>query len=122
MRPQRLVFPVRRIGNHRKIAVVPVVERNVLPQIVITCNPFAGFQSLNIRGNPADIEAAICTASCPSVIPFICPLAADADNNLLLLIEELEPAVEKNIGRTAQLRSEERRVGKECRSRWSPYH
>ena len=24
--------------------------------------------------------------------------------------------------RRAQLRSEERRVGKECRSRWSPYH
>ena len=24
--------------------------------------------------------------------------------------------------RTEQLRSEERRVGKECRSRWSPYH
>ena len=24
--------------------------------------------------------------------------------------------------RMAQLRSEERRVGKECRSRWSPYH
>ena len=23
---------------------------------------------------------------------------------------------------TAQYRSEERRVGKECRSRWSPYH
>ena len=23
---------------------------------------------------------------------------------------------------TFQLRSEERRVGKECRSRWSPYH
>ena len=23
---------------------------------------------------------------------------------------------------TQQLRSEERRVGKECRSRWSPYH
>ena len=24
--------------------------------------------------------------------------------------------------RIAQVRSEERRVGKECRSRWSPYH
>ena len=24
--------------------------------------------------------------------------------------------------RKASLRSEERRVGKECRSRWSPYH
>src|SRR2546430_16818077 len=26
------------------------------------------------------------------------------------------------IGRCRELRSEERRVGKECRSRWSPYH
>ena len=25
-------------------------------------------------------------------------------------------------GRVAHVRSEERRVGKECRSRWSPYH
>ena len=24
--------------------------------------------------------------------------------------------------KTGKLRSEERRVGKECRSRWSPYH
>ena len=26
------------------------------------------------------------------------------------------------LNTTDQLRSEERRVGKECRSRWSPYH
>ena len=26
------------------------------------------------------------------------------------------------IGKLVQYRSEERRVGKECRSRWSPYH
>ena len=26
------------------------------------------------------------------------------------------------LDESAQLRSEERRVGKECRSRWSPYH
>ena len=25
-------------------------------------------------------------------------------------------------GRLSEMRSEERRVGKECRSRWSPYH
>src|SRR5260221_8449225 len=31
--------------------------------------------------------------------------------------------LEQSIGMRAQhLRSEERRVGKECRSRWSPYH
>src|SRR3712207_7062785 len=28
----------------------------------------------------------------------------------------------KKLGRKRTLRSEERRVGKECRSRWSPYH
>src|SRR5215217_9010467 len=27
-----------------------------------------------------------------------------------------------SIGRGSTVRSEERRVGKECRSRWSPYH
>src|SRR2546427_8362429 len=36
------------------------------------------------------------------------------------------PGVEKNhfqnVTRKRQPRSEERRVGKECRSRWSPYH
>ena len=27
-----------------------------------------------------------------------------------------------NVTQTVEIRSEERRVGKECRSRWSPYH
>ena len=32
-------------------------------------------------------------------------------------------AVSGNVGQADELeRSEERRVGKECRSRWSPYH
>ena len=30
--------------------------------------------------------------------------------------------LQKNYLNTIQIRSEERRVGKECRSRWSPYH
>ena len=29
---------------------------------------------------------------------------------------------ESDVARLAEDRSEERRVGKECRSRWSPYH
>ena len=31
-------------------------------------------------------------------------------------------ATEVKTGTSANSRSEERRVGKECRSRWSPYH
>src|SRR3712207_9336783 len=34
---------------------------------------------------------------------------------------ELRDGCERK-GRRTSLRSEERRVGKECRSRWSPYH
>src|SRR5256885_7135310 len=34
--------------------------------------------------------------------------------------EAARPVVDR--GRAADKRSEERRVGKECRSRWSPYH
>src|SRR2546430_15903277 len=34
-----------------------------------------------------------------------------------------EPGIEVlDYEEAAQMRSEERRVGKECRSRWSPYH
>ena len=35
--------------------------------------------------------------------------------------QAVEVEVDVGIG-VFQLRSEERRVGKECRSRWSPYH
>ena len=35
---------------------------------------------------------------------------------------KFEPAPKRSVVRSTQHRSEERRVGKECRSRWSPYH
>ena len=40
-------------------------------------------------------------------------------NGKFLGKELRDPKIDKNI---SLLRSEERRVGKECRSRWSPYH
>ena len=38
------------------------------------------------------------------------------------LFEEFSQIIRENRLSHAYLRSEERRVGKECRSRWSPYH
>ena len=38
------------------------------------------------------------------------------------IFEKIAEARAKIGSGNAQLRSEERRVGKECRSRWSPYH
>ena len=38
------------------------------------------------------------------------------------IMEDLEVEIRGEIIRDIFSRSEERRVGKECRSRWSPYH
>ena len=38
------------------------------------------------------------------------------------LLPEVYSGSNKTVGIFILLRSEERRVGKECRSRWSPYH
>ena len=37
-------------------------------------------------------------------------------------IKKFDPVVRKHVMFKEAKRSEERRVGKECRSRWSPYH
>ena len=41
------------------------------------------------------------------------------DENDLFLVR---PPTDESVNQTTDERSEERRVGKECRSRWSPYH
>src|SRR3712207_1633453 len=38
------------------------------------------------------------------------------------IIHSLKPSPDTNLPDPNRFRSEERRVGKECRSRWSPYH
>ena len=52
---------------------------------------------------------------CAALVALACPSAASAAR---------EPGVStaQRPSCLAGLRSEERRVGKECRSRWSPYH
>ena len=42
--------------------------------------------------------------------------------NRLMKIALKSVGIDTNFDDLLQLRSEERRVGKECRSRWSPYH
>ena len=49
------------------------------------------------------------------------PPHADAQKHLRAVLRE-RPAESKELPVLPWARSEERRVGKECRSRWSPYH
>ena len=48
----------------------------------------------------------------PAALEFTADLARHKVENEMRLVQ----------GQTIDERSEERRVGKECRSRWSPYH
>ena len=73
-----------------------------------------------------DVTAIIVAASIPSAFTGFCfwlieqNLKKRADNEK----EEREER-QKQLDEREQIRekrSEERRVGKECRSRWSPYH
>ena len=58
---------------------------------------------------------------CPDTQPFVAGLEARGIRydavNITNSMRELKAFLHLRL-----LRSEERRVGKECRSRWSPYH
>ena len=43
------------------------------------------------------------------------------DQKVALAVQKAIPQIEQLVNQIVP-RSEERRVGKECRSRWSPYH
>src|SRR2546430_5479884 len=49
-------------------------------------------------------------------------VTAGIDAKLSILIDPLSIFMALVVSGVSMLRSEERRVGKECRSRWSPYH
>ncbi len=62
------------------------------------------------RGKPEfDLDSCIGCGACVNVCPTEALTQSESD--------ETNPPTRK-----ITLRSEERRVGKECRSRWSPYH
>ena len=53
----------------------------------------------------------------------MCPHCASANEGMGQTMRYTQPVNDSAFsGGTSVSRSEERRVGKECRSRWSPYH
>ena len=71
-------------------------------------------------GHPANPEYAICAVDEKGTL--LCDEAERELVNKDWLEKEVERQREEAERRVRAYRSEERRVGKECRSRWSPYH
>src|ERR1041384_7518195 len=87
---------------------------------------------LNLTSIPADVSAlTLYAVDDKGVVTALGPvaisngtgtLAATTPLSKFMLVASPEPALTAYDANTKVLRSEERRVGKECRSRWSPYH
>ena len=59
---------------------------------------------------------------CGEVIDKDCVICPKCGKQVEDIKAEQPSVVINNTNTNANARSEERRVGKECRSRWSPYH
>ena len=55
------------------------------------------------------------------ILKRIEPIFEERQPDLVLVVGDVNSTIAASLA-AAKLRSEERRVGKECRSRWSPYH
>src|SRR2546426_10604420 len=107
--------------------------RGVLdPEIGISIVDLNMVRDVSIEGSHVKVTIALTVAHCP----LAKTLQADVEKALKKSDQVKSVTVETTAmskteldelrtnlqSRTAQTRSEERRVGKECRSRWSPYH
>src|SRR5271157_337091 len=83
--------------------------------VMLLCQAFQTGNSLQInfeQGVPFDVRALIEERTGKTISGHTTALTRDVTEALFISLS----------GISSRLRSEERRVGKECRSRWSPYH
>src|SRR2546429_7899109 len=71
---------------------------------------------LNLEYKDLHVHQCDYQSSCATVVML------DCSHSMILYGEDRFTPAKKVALALAHLRSEERRVGKECRSRWSPYH
>src|SRR5258708_17661521 len=107
--------------------------------IVIACNTaYLYYEYLQARSEAIILNMVDITVECVSTSRVVGVISSRSSRSSSLYIEKLRARDMKVINTTdneqiqiddmisrvisGTIRSEERRVGKECRSRWSPYH
>src|SRR2546429_9608389 len=106
---------------HSPLKYAPKAHSTVKVSIILFFCPSANVQSSATRNQPARTAPQSGTGS--AIPRWLQRFVGHHVVNHSKLSSKSAP---KNAGNTAHksndIRSEERRVGKECRSRWSPYH
>src|SRR5256885_16714816 len=98
-------------GTRLKSSLAKVLHRaggrTLVEQLMRACEPLKAREKVVVVGHQAERVAAV-----------VQPLAA------LIVLQQPQNGTghAMQVAKRALGRSEERRVGKECRSRWSPYH
>ena len=69
--------------------------------------------------NPSQLRETVMDPSTRQLVKLLVSSSDNANSMMDLLLSKKNAAARKEW---LEKRSEERRVGKECRSRWSPYH
>src|SRR5258707_660928 len=118
-----------------RLAVIPLLIGHLLTPVWASSHMDAPLAVLDPAANTTDVYAFVQVENgvktlvtalgvYPHQEPGIGPNKYNFDDNVLY---EIHVSTDSDVaaGRPTfsyQFRSEERRVGKECRSRWSPYH
>ena len=100
----KLLASSKRVGDTFSVLVAPMLLSEEHP----LCNVNDVFNAVFVRGNM--LGDAMFYGSGAGKLPTASAVVADVVD------------AAKHLHRNVVTRSEERRVGKECRSRWSPYH
>ena len=120
----------RSVSFDKKLEIMAggLADKNIITMILIflTAGVFVGVAGRSSAESVAyfmlDIIPAKFAVAVLFVVSCFVSTAMGTSVGTITLIVPIAVAVSEASGFSVQLRSEERRVGKECRSRWSPYH
>ena len=97
----------------KKLAVVPILRAGLgMVDGMLNMIPAAKVGHIGLYRDPETLEP----------VEYYCKLPADCANREVFVVDPMLATGGSSVAAIQMLRSEERRVGKECRSRWSPYH
>jgi len=101
--------------------ILDIANGVVLPPFGLPVADLKPFEHSRMRAHEGEYYLRLLVHDKPGAVAAITQRMAEQDISLDSIVQKGQTVMSKDAQSIAD-RSEERRVGKECRSRWSPYH